>query len=162
LVSLKNNLIPNAMPWTKTNYPNSMKNLPAAVRNKAIEIANALLEERHMDEGIAIATAISRAKDVAAEHGQKIDNPEKSRITDVKVHGQDRIVIPYEKEWAIKVEGTEKVENVFHTKKEAISQARQEAKEVNGALTIQLKIGRIEKRISYNPNNKGHRKANSI
>jgi hypothetical protein len=34
------------MPWTKTDYPNSMKNLLAAVRNKAIEIANALLEER--------------------------------------------------------------------------------------------------------------------
>lgn len=34
------------MPWTKTDYPNSMKNLPAAMRNKAIEIANALLEER--------------------------------------------------------------------------------------------------------------------
>lgn len=85
------------MPWTKTDYPNSMKNLPVSVRNKAIEIANALFEERHMDEGIAIATAISRAKDWAAEHGQKTDNPEKSRITDVKVHGQDRIVIPYEK-----------------------------------------------------------------
>jgi uncharacterized protein YdaT len=34
------------MPWTKTDYPNSMKNLPTAVRNKAIEIANALLEEK--------------------------------------------------------------------------------------------------------------------
>ena len=146
------------MPWTKTDYPNSMKNLPAAVRNKAIEIANALLEERHLDEGIAIATAISRAKDWAAEHGTKTDNPGKSKITDVKVHGQDRIVIPYEKEWAIKVEGREKVEKVFHTKKEAISQARQEAKEVNGSLTIQLKTGRIEKRVSYNPNNKGQGK----
>jgi uncharacterized protein YdaT len=143
------------MPWTKTDYPNSMKNLPAAVRNKAIEIANALLEERHMDDGIAIATAISRAKDWAIEHGLKADNPEKSRITDVKVHGQDRYVIPYEKEWAIKIEGREKVEKVFHTKKQAISQARQEAKEVNGSLTIQLKTGRIEKRVSYNPNNKG-------
>jgi uncharacterized protein YdaT len=143
------------MPWTKIDYPNSMKNLPVAVRNKAIEIANALLEERHMDEGISIATAISRAKDWAAEHGLKVDNPEKSRITDVKVHGQDRYVIPYEKEWAIKIEGREKVEKVFHTKKEAISQARLEAKQINGSLTIQLKTGRIEKRISYNPNNKG-------
>jgi uncharacterized protein YdaT len=40
-----------------------MKNLPDEVRNKAIEIANALLEERNMGEGIAIATATSRAKD---------------------------------------------------------------------------------------------------
>jgi len=50
------------MPWTKDNYPVSMKNLPDEIRNKAIEIANALLEEKNMEEGIAIATAISRAK----------------------------------------------------------------------------------------------------
>lgn len=47
-----------------------MKNLPVAVRNKAIEIANALLEDRHMDEGIAIATAISHAKDWVLKHGK--------------------------------------------------------------------------------------------
>ena len=51
------------MPWTKIDYPNAMKNLVVAVRNKAIEIANALLDERHLDDGIAMATAISRAKD---------------------------------------------------------------------------------------------------
>jgi len=143
------------MPWTKTNYPNSMKNLPATVRNKAVEIGNALLEEKHMEEGIAIATAISRAKDWAAIHGEKIDNPEKSRITDIKKHGQDRVVIPYQKEWAIKLEGRKKVEKIFHTKQEAVSQARQQAKEINGSLTIQLKTGKIDKRISYNPKNKG-------
>lgn len=81
------------MPWTKTDYPNSMKNLTATVRNKAIEIANALLKKRHMDEGISIATAISRAKDWAVKHGLKANNPEKS-----KMHGQDRNVIPYQKE----------------------------------------------------------------
>ena len=65
------------MPWTKNNYPNAMKNLPAAVRNKAIEIANALLEERHMEEGNSIAIAISKAKEWVAEHGEKRDKPEK-------------------------------------------------------------------------------------
>ena len=54
------------MPWTEKNYPASMKNLPEQVRRKAIEIANALLEDKQMDEGMAIATAISRAKDWAA------------------------------------------------------------------------------------------------
>jgi uncharacterized protein YdaT len=34
------------MPWTKNNYPDAMKNLPAQVREKSIEIANALLDER--------------------------------------------------------------------------------------------------------------------
>lgn len=62
------------MPWTKTDYPNSMKNLPVAVRNKAIEIANALLEKRHMDEGVSIATAISKAKEWAVKHGLMVDH----------------------------------------------------------------------------------------
>jgi len=35
------------MPWTLDRYPPSMKNLPAIVREKAIVIANALLEEGH-------------------------------------------------------------------------------------------------------------------
>ncbi len=132
-----------------------MKNLPAAVRNKAIEIANALLEERNMEEGILIATAISRAKDWAAERGKKIENPDKSRISDVKVHGQDRYVIPHNGEWAVKVEGRKRPEKIFHTKREAVTRAREEAKRVNGSLTIQSKTGKLESRISYNPRNTG-------
>lgn len=140
------------MPWTKTDYPDSMKNLPLQVRNKAIDIANALLEEKSMDEGIAIATAISRAKDWAANRGKKTENPDKSRITDVKEHGEDRYVIPYEEnKWAIKVEGEEKVEKVFSHKKEAVKRAKTEAREANASLTIQKKTGRVEKRVSYNP-----------
>jgi uncharacterized protein YdaT len=131
-----------------------MKNLPPAVRTKAVEIANALLGE-NMDEGIAIATGISRAKDWAASRGKKVDNPEKSDITDVKKHGQDRVVIPYEGKWAIKVEGREKIEKQFSRKTEAVSQARREAKAANAGLTTQLKTGKIERKISYNPNNRG-------
>jgi uncharacterized protein YdaT len=54
------------MPWTKKDYPPAMKNLPVKVRNKAIEIANAILEEGKLDEGAAIATGISKAKDAVA------------------------------------------------------------------------------------------------
>ncbi|MGE5406558.1 MAG: DUF2188 domain-containing protein [Methanosarcina sp.] len=143
----------NAMPWTNKRYPDSMKNLPEEVREKAIEIANAILDEKGMDEGIAIATAISRAKDWAANRGKKTEDPEKSRISDVKHHGEDRYVIPYEnKQWAIKVEGEDKVEEVFAHKKEAVARAREEAKKANSAITIQKRTGRLEKRISYNPN----------
>ena len=60
------------MPWSKSDYPDSMKNLPAPIRNKAIEIANKLLEEKNMEEGMAIATGISKAKDWVAKHGKKI------------------------------------------------------------------------------------------
>ncbi|MCK1991111.1 hypothetical protein [Peribacillus muralis] len=49
------------MPWNKNDYPDSMKNLDKEVREKAIEIANALLDEGYED-GKAIPIAIDRAK----------------------------------------------------------------------------------------------------
>ena len=49
------------MPWNKNDYPDSMKNLDKDVREKAIEIANALLNEGYKD-GKAISIAIDRAK----------------------------------------------------------------------------------------------------
>ncbi|CEG59409.1 hypothetical protein [Legionella micdadei] len=49
------------MPWTKSDYPNSMKNLDNSTRTKAIEIANKLLKEGY-NEGRAIAIAIAQAK----------------------------------------------------------------------------------------------------
>ena len=53
------------MPWNEGYYPISMKNLPLAVRRKAIEIANALLESGH-PEGQAIRIGIARARQWAA------------------------------------------------------------------------------------------------
>lgn len=55
------------MPWSKGDYPDSMKNLPERTRNKAVEIANALLREGE-NEGDAIPIAISRAKKWANNH----------------------------------------------------------------------------------------------
>jgi uncharacterized protein YdaT len=55
------------MPWNEQRYPTSMKNLPDAVRDKAIEIANALLAEGY-EEGQAIRIAIAKAKEWAARH----------------------------------------------------------------------------------------------
>lgn len=49
------------MPWTTDNYPNSMKNLSSVKRERAIHIANAILE-RTGDEGMAIATAQKQVK----------------------------------------------------------------------------------------------------
>lgn len=49
------------MPWSEQHYPVSMKHLTEEVRQKAIEIANALLEENY-DEGRAIAVATAKAE----------------------------------------------------------------------------------------------------
>ncbi|HTP45785.1 MAG TPA: hypothetical protein VMQ50_02535 [Casimicrobiaceae bacterium] len=50
------------MPWNSSYFPASMKHLPPRVREKAIEIANALLAEG-IEEGKAIRIAIAKAKE---------------------------------------------------------------------------------------------------
>ncbi len=49
------------MPWSKSNYPDSMKNMEPEVREKAIDIANTLVEDEGYEEGRAIAQ--SQAKE---------------------------------------------------------------------------------------------------
>ncbi|WP_129715882.1 hypothetical protein [Pedobacter sp. SYP-B3415] len=49
------------MPWYNGDFPPSYKNQPAALREKAVEIANALLKEG-VEEGVAIATGLKRAR----------------------------------------------------------------------------------------------------
>lgn len=50
------------MPWNNGDYPQSYKNQPEKLRQKAVEIANALLEEG-IEDGIAIATGLKRARE---------------------------------------------------------------------------------------------------
>jgi uncharacterized protein YdaT len=146
------------MPWTNRSYPAAMKNLPKAVREKAVEIANALLDETRMDEGIAIATAISRAKDWAANRGKEIGNLAGSRSTDVKEHGADQYVVPYKEDsWAVKKEGSKRVQKVFKKKQEAVKVARKKARSSNASLTVQSKKGKVERRVSYNPNKRARK-----
>jgi len=56
------------MPWDERHYPPAMEHLAPTVRAKAIEIANALLEEGH-DEGFCIRVAIARAHAWARRRG---------------------------------------------------------------------------------------------
>ena len=60
------------MPWTATNYPNSMRDLNEEVRGKAIDIVNALLKEG-FEEGPAISIAIAQARKWATVHGKTSD-----------------------------------------------------------------------------------------
>lgn len=55
------------MPWNEVRFPASMQHLLPDVRRKAIEIANALLEEGYPD-GKAIRIAIAKAKQWAQSH----------------------------------------------------------------------------------------------
>ena len=68
------------MPWTDNDYPVSMKNLTAEVRDKAIEIANALLTEGYQ-EGRAIAIATAQAEKWAVRRDKPVAKPGDSGTT---------------------------------------------------------------------------------
>jgi len=55
------------MPWYNGDYPPSYKNQPKQLREKAVEIANALLKEG-LEEGVAIATGLKRAREFFKEN----------------------------------------------------------------------------------------------
>lgn len=50
------------MPWYHGDYPPSYKNQPVRIRDKAVEIANALLADG-AEEGVAIATGLKKARE---------------------------------------------------------------------------------------------------
>lgn len=64
------------MPWSKHEYPQSLKNMTQQVRIKAIEIANALLK-KNMGEEKAIAIATAQAEEWAKNRSKEIFEKEK-------------------------------------------------------------------------------------
>lgn len=62
------------MPWYNGDFPPSYKNQPVKLRNKAVEIANALLEEG-AEEGIAIATGLKRARELFKKEQRSKSQP---------------------------------------------------------------------------------------
>lgn len=133
------------MPYTKKDYPNTMKNLPKEVREKAIDILNTLLEDKNMQENIAIPTSISRAKDWAANRGIDFEKTE----TDSKSHGNDLYVLSRNDEWIIKKEKSEKASFTFSNKKDAIDKAFKMAEENKVNVTIYGTDGKIQTRKSF-------------
>lgn len=124
------------MPFDRRNYPNSMKNLDKVIRDKAIDIANAMLEEGY-DEDNAIPIAISQAKDWAEDASQSEKN--KIRKKDLKDHEKSEgksgarfqdadIVVSYnydEEKWQVKSKGADQVEGYYDSKKEAKDRAQE-------------------------------------
>lgn len=136
------------MPWTKNDFPDSLKNLNTKVRNKAIEIANTLVDDENMEEGRAIAIATSRAKDWAINRGSQSgkDNSD----TDPKTHGMDQYVTPRKNGWAVKSEHAERASKVLDNKQEAVKYATGIAKKHHSQLIIKGEDGRIQEKRSYN------------
>jgi uncharacterized protein YdaT len=60
------------MPWYNGDYPPSYKNQPSELREKAVEIANALLQDG-ADEGVAIARGLKQARELLENHKEKTE-----------------------------------------------------------------------------------------
>lgn len=85
------------MPWNKQDYPVSMKNLEPRVRHKAIEIANALLDDGY-EEGRSIAIATAKAEEWDENHpapeSSKSDSTSSSDNSNPKSRLPQIVVIP--------------------------------------------------------------------
>ncbi|WLR52175.1 DUF2188 domain-containing protein [Bacillus tianshenii] len=123
------------MPWTKNDYPSSMKNLPSDVRNKAIEIANSLVEKEGMEEGRAIAIATSQAE---KSEGDNSDAGDK-----LIYHVQ-----PQDEEWAVMKEGAKQASYTFSTKNEAMDKGRELMNNNDCELIVHKRDGSIQDRIN--------------
>ncbi|WP_067726422.1 DUF2188 domain-containing protein [Oceanobacillus damuensis] len=150
------------MPWTMDDYPSSMKNLNEVTKKKAIDIANAMVDEGY-EEGRAIPIAIEQAKEWR-------ENASQDEVNDYKQHGKptqrskegkkyesnpERMeegeeVVAHANGWAVKSSGSQRASEVFDNKDEAIKRAREIAKNKGTSLTIYKQDGSVQDEQSYN------------
>jgi len=107
------------MPWNKKDYPDSFNNLNTDVRNKAIEIANALLKDG-MEEGRAIAIATEKAREY-------VTGDNKQEVYHVKSHADG---------WQLTKESSKKAIFDSETKDELLDKAKSYVNEKNGVLKV--------------------------
>lgn len=119
------------MPWSRNDYPDSMKNLPEDVRSKAIEIGNALLEEDY-EEGRAISIAIAKARDF-------VEGSSENRTEyHLKPDGSD---------WVLEKRGSRSAIFKDSTKENVLDKARDYVNEHEGVLVIHRLDGSVSDRL---------------
>ncbi|WP_225743939.1 DUF2188 domain-containing protein [Marinilactibacillus sp. Marseille-P9653] len=131
------------MPWDTKDYPDAMKNLKNVVRKKAIDIANALLDNDYPEDR-AIPIAISQAEEWYEKSDQDeikaFDSEQKPKKDDDHEHtgnadllDNDVLVYFEENEWKVRTKKAKRPDSTFETKKDATNRAKEiaENKESN-------------------------------
>ncbi|GGN58954.1 MULTISPECIES: DUF2188 domain-containing protein [Oceanobacillus] len=149
------------MVWTIEDYPPSMKNLPDVTRKKAIDIANAMIDEGY-EEGRALPIAISQAKewrenatDEEVEHYRKYGkvttrSPEdRKHKSNPERMEEGEIVRAHEDGWAVESKGAERPSNVFDAKRDAIKRAKEIADNKGTSVTVYKKDGTVQEKYSF-------------
>ncbi|RWZ58135.1 DUF2188 domain-containing protein [Halobacillus fulvus] len=149
------------MPWDTNDYPSSLKNLDTPVRKKAIDIANAMIDEGYKeDQAIPIAT--EQAKEWYENADQKERNQMKQASDEnLKERDEDasdsrpelldkgQHVVSHEDGWAVQAEDAKQPSDVFEKKQEAIDRAEEIAENKGTQVIIHKKDGSIQDKKSY-------------
>ncbi|WP_240376914.1 DUF2188 domain-containing protein [Bacillus piscicola] len=144
------------MPWTMNDYPSSLKNLKKPVKKKAIDIANAMVDEGY-DEGRAIPIATEQAKewyDNASEKEIDTFMEEEDPTTHDDTQYESRpelmdkaeLVVPHEDGWAVQARDAKKPTKVFDKKADAIKRAQEVAGNKGTEAVVYKKDGTVEER----------------
>lgn len=146
------------MPWDMNDYPSSLKNFNKTIRKKAIDIANAMVDEGY-SENKAIPIATEQAK-------EWYDNANNAEIKKYKKQGdpKERVsnkhsnpslldepecVVPHKNGWAVQAKTAKKAAKVFEHKSNAIDYGKSVAKNKGTKLIIFKNNGDKETEIEY-------------
>ncbi|WP_163529131.1 DUF2188 domain-containing protein [Halobacillus ihumii] len=150
------------MPWDTKDYPSSFKSLDTVVRKKAIDIANAMIDEGY-DEGRAIPIATEQAKewyenasqDEKQEMSNKSDKELRNREKDDQSSSRPELldkgehVVSHEDGWAVQAEDAKQPSDVFENKQDAVERAKEVAKNKGTSVIIHKQDGSIQDQTTY-------------
>lgn len=142
------------MPWNMQDYPDSMKNMEPLVRKKAIDIANAMVEEGY-EENQLIPIAQSQAKEwykkaskEDKESFEKEENPEKTDSHDSSSNEElieNNVLVYYEDDyWKVKTKEAQRADSTLENKEDAVKRATEIAKKRDTNVIIYKQDGEIQ------------------
>ncbi len=149
------------MPWDMNDYPDSFKNLNGAVKKKAIEISNAMIDDGYSeDRAIPIATEQAKkwfdnAGEEEIEHFKKHGKPSVRKQEDKNTSSNPELldsgehVLKHEDGWAVKAKGAKQPSDVFSNKDEAVKRAKEIAENKGTEAVIYKEDGTIQHRFTY-------------
>ena len=140
------------MPWNMNDYPASMKNLDPLIRKKAIDIANALLDDGYPDDrAIPIATSqaekwYDNASAAEKKDFQKAKAPQKNAK---KLMNADVLVKYQEDHWIVISEKASQASDTFDKKEQAVERAKEIAKNKNSSVKVYKQDGTLQDTFDY-------------
>lgn len=148
------------MPWNMKDYPASMKNLDPLVRKKAIDIANALLDDGYPDDR-AIPIATSQAEkwydDASAEEKKEFQKAKAPQKNDAHEHDKNAkklmnadVEVKYEDdEWLVISEKASRANDTFSKKEDAVARAKEIAKNKQSSVKVYKQDGKLQDTFDY-------------